>query len=140
VHSLEPPWLNVPAGQATHSVERAVALYIPAGQGTHALLISCRPAAQSEHAPEVPEIAPEAHGGLCWADAAGAMSTTAATTHLGIPRDCLAADEAIAKDAMPVGGKQRRARLIVSLARCAVLLGGVESKRRKEEVARRDEY
>ena len=35
-------------------------------------------------------------------------------------------------------GKQRCAR-VVSLARCAVLLGGVESKRRKEEVARRDE-
>ena len=102
MQSLEPPWLNVPAGQAEHPVERAVALYIPAGQSTHVLLISYRPVAQSVHAPEVPETAPEAHGGLCWADAAGAMmSATAATAHPRFPRDCFAADEAIAEEAMP---------------------------------------
>ena len=100
MQSLEPPWLNVPAGQATHSVERAVALYIPAGQSTHVLLISYRPATQSVHAPET-GTAPEAHGGLCWADAAGAMSTTAATTHPRFPRGCFAVDGAIAENAMP---------------------------------------
>ena len=109
VQSLEPPWLNVPAEQAKHSVERVVALYSPAGQRMHVLLISYRPATQSVHAPEVPETAPEAHNGLCWADAAGAMmSATAATTHPSFPRGCFGADETIPEeDTMPVGGKQR---------------------------------
>ena len=101
VQSLEPPWLNVPAGQATHPVERAVALYSPAGQSTHVLLISYWPATQSAHAPET-GTAPEAHGGLCWADAAGAMmSATAATTRPRFPRGCFGADGAIAEEAMP---------------------------------------
>ena len=108
VQSLEPPWLNVPAGQARHAVERAVALYIPAGQSTHVLLISYRPAAQSAHAPET-GTAPEAHGGLCWADAAGAMmSATAATTRPRFPRGRFAVDGAIAEDAMPGKGRSER--------------------------------
>ena len=72
MHTLEPPWLNVPAGQAKHSVERAVALYIPAGQSTHVLLVPYMPATQSVHAPAASETEPEAH---C-ASAPGAAAST----------------------------------------------------------------
>ena len=117
MQSLEPPWLNVPTGQAKHSVERAVPLYIPAEQSTHVLLISYRPAMQSVHAPESPETTPEAHG-LCWANASGTMSTTATTTHPRFPRD--AADEAITDEATP--GSTAKARTAVVL-RAPFVLG-----------------